>query len=121
MKHTLLKRHTRLKPMSAKQRDHEREWGKITHRRAQKIEGIFGIVICEYCGRPHNGMVMGGHHIDGDHQRNADDNCYMVHWLPCHQFITDHNLVVKQLDFQGVPGIYRELLLENIPKEVIND
>jgi hypothetical protein len=48
MKHTLLKRHTRLKPMSAEQREHEREWGKITHRRAGILADIFVYPICEY-------------------------------------------------------------------------
>jgi hypothetical protein len=96
-------RKTPLKKISDKQRRKLAEWRLITEQRILQLIDIYGYPICEYCGGyegKHEFWRLDGHHIDGNRNNNTPENCYIVHRI-CHSKITDNNIKVKQLDFQG--------------------
>ena len=106
MKQTMLNRSTGLNLKSPQQIERDRIWRKAKHDRAVVIARKYGMVICEYCGRPAFGNELGildGHHLDQDRRNNTEENCYICHRI-CHSRIHNKGLKVKQLGFEGMGG-----------------
>lgn len=104
MKKSMLRRFATIKKRSDKARRNEELWANIKLARAQFLHDKYGVVICEYCGRPAWGNELGiidAHHIDGNHKHSTEDNCYLLHRI-CHDEIKRRRLTVKQLGFEGV-------------------
>jgi len=93
---------TPIRKISPKQREKLRVWAGVVKERCEIIEGVYGVPICEGCGKTFSNSselwYKGGHHLDGNRNNNTKDNCYVCHNL-CHSIITDNNLNVAQLDF----------------------
>ena len=96
-----LKSYTRLKArspiirVSKKQKVAQDLWRDITIARAATERHK-----CQWCGCQgsfYGNNPLCGHHIIKRSKGRVDtaDNCYIVHWL-CHNFITDHNVDVRQ-------------------------
>jgi 5-methylcytosine-specific restriction endonuclease McrA len=100
---TQLKPKTKLKPQSQKAKLNEAVWQRIKFNRAMFLMEKYGVVICEYCGRPAFATewgVLDAHHIDGRHFNSVENNCYICHRI-CHDEIKAKHLTVKQLGFEG--------------------
>jgi len=99
-----------VKQISDKQRRLEARRAKVKAERIEYLVDKYGFNICEYCGQ--TGFIGGDelltldmHEIDGNHQNCDPNNEYICH-RKCHSYITDHNILVTQEDFQS-----RELFL----------
>lgn len=100
---TPLKTTTHLKAKSDKQKQRDYLWQRIKVNRIVFLTEKYGAAIREYCGRAVFASDLGmldGHHIDTNRRNNTPENCYICHRI-CHSYIHDHNLIVKQEDFQG--------------------
>ena len=109
LKHkTPLKAKKGLKLMSIKTLQRNSIWRQICIERAQYLSDKYGFLICEYSGEKITNLTPvaddmnggWGHHIDRNRNNCTEQNCYIVKYL-YHSFITDHNILVTQEDFQG--------------------
>lgn len=104
MKSFIRLKRTPLKLKSDKQKQRDVEWHKAKYSKCVFLENIYGAPICEYCGRPSWGNEFGildAHHLDHNRRNNTKENCYICHRV-CHGKITDNNLKVKCLGFEGI-------------------
>jgi len=106
-RYTPLKSRTKIKRQSPKAKLNEAVWQSIKLARAMFIMAKYGVVLCEYCGRPAWGNelgVMDAHHRDGNHKNSIEENCYIVHRI-CHEEIKRLHLRVKQLGVEGIKNV----------------
>lgn len=101
-------KHTRIKPISDKQKEKNRIWNKITNEVYEELG-----YICQYCGKkgqryyPDERSYLDGHHIiKRRFNIHTKENCYLCHRLPCHREIEDKNIKVSIGDYKT-----RELFL----------
>jgi len=93
-----LERHTGLNPKSDKQRAKDKHWNEVTDERCYETG-----FICLWCGRPgqrndytHFDYLDGHHIIKRRFNIHTTENCYPVHRAPCHGFIDDNNIDVRE-------------------------
>lgn len=111
MRNTTLKRTTplkarkRLRTISDKQAAKQAKWNVFTDTKIEK-QGPY----CQWCGewgdRKHGYRHLCGHHIipKSAGRIDTEENCYIVHEnypmgvnkQPCHSFITNNNIDVRQ-------------------------
>jgi hypothetical protein len=101
LKRTALKSSKGLRIVSKKQAAKNRVWSEIKKNRIEFLAAKYGAPICEYCGKHVLLGTLDAHHIDEDRNNNTPENCYICHRF-CHSHITDNNIKVQQLDFQGM-------------------
>jgi len=80
-------KHTRIKPISAKQAVKNAHWKKITDERAKEED-----YVCQWCGKRGQRTDMEGwDYLDGHHiiprryNIHTKENCYIVHRVRCHE------------------------------------
>ena len=102
MKRTALKRHTPLKahkgliPISPKQKAKNELWNRTTDERAEEEH-----YRCQWCHKlgnrnPNSFSYLNGHHkIKRRYNIHTKENCYVVHEFKCHGEIEDNNVDVR--------------------------
>jgi len=95
---TPLKRKTRLKPQSEKAKAEAFIWNAVKKERAKLLIEKFGYLICEFCKQAiMNGQISNAHHANKNRRQNVVENARIVHRFPCHNEITDKNIIVPSL------------------------
>ena len=105
-----------LRTRSPRVAQRNKTWQEICLNRINFLIIKYGYLVCEYCGEwgsqdSENFKAVWGHHIDGDRNNCTPGNCYICHTyycpdretqkLPCHDYIGQYHIEVKQEDFQS--------------------
>jgi hypothetical protein len=89
-------KHTRLKPISEKQKERLKLWEQIRLERIKELVAERGYAYCEECnlwgfaeGFPEHFKYLVAHHRDGNRRNNTKENCQIIHRV-CHS-LGHHN------------------------------
>jgi hypothetical protein len=92
-----LKAKTHLKYKTTRQKILDDLWSEITEKKIKLLDNR-----CEWCGRlgqrNNTANFLSGHHIIKRSHGRIDtlENCYIAHWISCHQFIEQKNIDVQK-------------------------
>lgn len=104
----MLKRRKPINPKSKKQKELDDLWREITIEKAGDLAvAADRDAYCQWCSRDgifdfsvniNYFITLCGHHIVSRARggKYTYENCYITHWLPCHQTITDNNIDVRK-------------------------
>jgi hypothetical protein len=92
---TQLKANKKINPVTAKQRARNKSWSEVTNKRIEQVENR-----CEWCGKIGQrtgtlNFLTGHHKLKRRFNDDTIENCYIVHWITCHQFIEHHSVDVN--------------------------